>query len=389
MPPESTELKPVDYDMSLLESLEQIDAREWDAIEPEAGWLLSHDFLSLFERSGSVGEKTGWVPRHALLRRAGQVVAACPLYLKRHSYGEFVFDWAWAEASERAGLPYFPKWLTALPFTPVPGARLLARDDAARSALAQGLVQLAKQSGLSSMHVLLGRDQDQEALEQVGFLRRRGVQFHWRNHGYQSFDDYLASLTQPKRKKVRAERRKVGEHGLHIEVCRGDALTESDWQRVYTCYAGTYAVRGQNPYLTPAFFTGLAQFHAARCVLALARRDGQIIACSLLWEDDRADGQRLYGRYWGCLEHYDMLHFELCYYAPIEWAIAHGIAVIEGGAQGEHKMARGFEPVDTCSAHWLAHPGLREAVADFLRRERAGVAHYRDELDERNPVRGS
>ncbi len=312
-----------------------------------------------------------------------RLAAAAPLYLKSHSYGEYVFDWAWADAYRRHGLDYYPKGLVAVPFTPVPGTRLLARDAAARRALVQALVAESDRLGLSSLHVLFPDDDDARALAEAGLMKRRGVQFHWTNPGWRDFDDYLAALAQPKRKKIRAERRKVLEAGVSVRVLEGSELDEADWDLFARCYRGTYAAHHSTPYLNRAFFRELARTMPEAVLMAVARRDGRGIAASLLMRD----GDAIYGRYWGALEHVPCLHFEASYYAPIEWAITRGIRRFEGGAQGEHKMARGFMPVETCSFHRLAHPAFADAVARFLEREAGGVDAYLDELDERSPLR--
>lgn len=364
--------------VEVLDRMLGIDAKLWDGLVQQAGGsvLSSHAFLSAFEESESVSIETGWQAKHLILRdEMGELIAAMPLYAKSHSYGEFVFDWAWAEAYERHGLKYYPKWLCAIPFTPVPGARMLCAP-AHRTLAAQALVQWARQSKLSSLHVLYTSAADQDALCAAGCMPRTHTQFHWTNKGWQHFDDFLGSLTQSKRKKIRAERRKVKDVGITTRVLTGAAIQPSDWDFFYQCYANTYAQRGNPPYLTRAFFSKIGQTLSSHCVLAFAYRNDQPIAASLLWLDT-VDGQRkLYGRYWGALEHVDCLHFELAYYTPLEWALSHNIAVIEGGAQGAHKLARGFEPVQTQSAHWLAHPGFADAVEKFLEQERAGVCQY-------------
>ena len=361
-----------------LDRIGDINAKLWDALVSETGGsvLSSHAFLSAFEESTSVSIKTGWQPKHVILRdESGALIAAVPLYVKSHSYGEFVFDWAWAEAYERHGLAYYPKWLSAIPFTPVPGARLLCAPQN-RALAARALVQWAKESKLSSLHVLYTSPEDQEALCEAGCMPRTHTQFHWLNKGWKSFDDFLASLTQSKRKKIRAERRKVREAGVTTRVLTGSEIQASDWEFFYHCYANTYALRGNPPYLTPAFFTWVGHTLSEHCVVTLAYRDHKPIASSLLWLDTVNGQRKLYGRYWGAVEHVDCLHFELAYYTPLEWALSHDIAVIEGGAQGEHKLARGFEPVQTVSAHWLAHPGFADAVEKFLEKERMGVNQY-------------
>ena len=373
--------------------IDDIDAQVWNDLNAIAhpsligSCLLSHAFLSAFEQSNSVNSQTGWQPQHLLISQADQVVAAIPLYAKGHSYGEFVFDWAWADAYQRNGLEYYPKWLVGVPFTPVSGVRLLCAPQH-KTLAAQALMAWVKRSNLSSLHVLFTEAADQQALQAVGCLTRQHTQFHWFNHAWVDFDAYLASLTQPKRKKIRAERRKVARAGVHTRVVTGADITADEWPFFYRCYANTYHVRGNPPYLTPEFFELVAQNCADNCVMVIAKQSHtqQDIASALLWRDCTPDGKiRLYGRYWGALEHVDCLHFEVAYYAPIEWAIANRVDIIEGGAQGEHKLARGFTPVTTQSTHWLAHPGFADAIEQYLDRERAGVAAYTEGL--RSPFR--
>jgi predicted N-acyltransferase len=322
-----------------------------------------------------------------MLHRGGELAAAAPLYAKDHSYGEYVFDWSWAEAYERHGLAYYPKWLVAVPFTPVPGTRLLARDEQARVVLAGALMDHARESGLSSLHVLLAPPRDIDALASAGMLVRDGVQFHWRNAGYTSFEDFLAQLAQPKRKKIRAERRKVREAGVVLERRLGREITEADWRFFFRCYLNTYRDHFSSPYLNLDFFLHIAESMPGNLMMVLARRDGTPIASALGVFDTQHREPRLYGRYWGAVERIDCLHFECCYYQMIEFAIERKLAWFEGGAQGEHKVARGLDPVPTRSAHWLAHPAMMEAVARFVERERAGVSAAIDELNEHRAFR--
>ena len=378
-----------DYRMRLVDDLATVASGDWNSLAAASGSgraqpFLRHEFLHAMEASGCVGAGTGWMPRHLLLEDArGRLRAAVPLYLKSHSYGEYVFDWAWADAYQRHGRRYYPKLLSAVPFTPVTGPRLLAADDRAREAAARALMRLAAESGLSSLHVLFPTESEAALLEARGAMQRRGVQFHWRNEGWADFDAFLAALSQPKRKKIRAERRKVASAGLAIERLAGEAIAPADWAFFARCYENTYAEHGSTPYLNLAFFERIGALLPEHLVLVVARDGARPIACSLLVVDD----ERVYGRYWGALEQVPCLHFELCYYQAIELAIERGLAVIEGGAQGEHKMARGFEPVETRSAHWLAEPAFADAVERFLEREGGMVGAWLDELDERSPFR--
>ena len=372
-----------------LSQIKEIDASTWDQLNAQAGgsMLSSHRFLAAFEDSKSVSPETGWQAQHLLIEdEKKQALGAVVLYVKGHSYGEFVFDWAWADAYQRAGLRYYPKWLSGIPFTPVTSARLLCAPEH-KALVGQALVKTVKATDLSSLHVLYTTESDQQSLLQAGCLARYHTQFHWQNLGWHSFDEFLSQLTQPKRKKIRAERRKVRQAQVTTTAKSGTDITESDWDFFYRCYANTYAQRGNPPYLTREFFSLI---DPSTCLLVLACLDNQPIAASLLWIDQTSSSngvtKRLYGRYWGATTHIDCLHFEVAYYTPIEWAIENRVDIIEGGAQGEHKMARGFTPVQTQSAHWLAHEGFAQAVADYLDREKRGLAAYNEAL--RSPYRG-
>jgi predicted N-acyltransferase len=377
-----------EYRMRVVTDVRSIPAAHWDALAATAsgacGPFVRHAFLAALSATGCVGEGTGWQPHFVCLEDPdGRLAAAAPLYLKGHSYGEYVFDWAWADAYQRHGLEYYPKGLVAVPFTPVPGPRLLARDETARRALVGALLAESDRIGLSSLHVLFPEPADAAALQAAGLLRRRGVQFHWTNPGWPDFEAFLADLAQPKRKKIRAERRKVAEAGVVVDMLAGEAIGEADWAFFARCYRNTYAQHHSTPYLNRAFFLELARTMPDALLLARARHGERPIAAALLMRDAVA----IYGRYWGALEHVPCLHFEASYYAPLEWAIGHGIRRFEGGAQGEHKMARGFLPVETCSFHRLAHPAFADAVERFLQREAGGIDAYLDELDERSPLR--
>jgi uncharacterized protein len=373
-------VKPVKLD--IISSLSHVAADDWNCLAG-ADPFLGHAFLHGLERTGCVGGTTGWSPTHVLLRERGRLVGAVPLYLKSHSYGEYVFDWAWADAYHRHGLDYYPKLLSAVPFTPVTGRRLLAQTDAHRDALVRGLLDLARETRVSSLHVLFADETDQQALRRAGLLERRGLQFHWRNEGYGTFEDFLAAMSHAKRKNIRQERRKVREAGIRYDWLEGKAITEADWSFFMQCYRGTYRAHGSRPYLNLEFFRTLGAVLPDNILLVVARRDAKRVASSL----NVLGNGRLYGRYWGSTEYAPGLHFETCYYQVIEYCIARRIAIFEGGAQGEHKMARGLLPVETRSAHWLAHPRFAEAVESFLAREGRGIAGYIDELRERTPFR--
>lgn len=374
-----------DYVTRVLASPSEVAASGWNALVAANGGspFVQHEYLAALHDSGSAVPDTGWTPRFITLWRGTELHAACPLYLKDHSYGEYVFDWAWANAYEQHGLAYYPKALVATPFTPVPGPRLLARDDAARRALVQALLAWCRAEKLGSLHILFASDADVAACEAAGLMLRHTVQFHWRNAGYRSFDDFLAGLNQDKRKKIRQERRKVADAGVTFRWSRGAEISVQDWRFFYRCYARTYREHGNPPYLTPDFFARTASTQADNWLLFVAEREGRSIACSLIAIGDGV----AYGRYWGALERVDCLHFEACYYQPLAWCIEHGFTRFEGGAQGEHKMARALMPVKTHSAHWLAHPAFADAVERFLEREGHSIENYLEHLEQRSPFR--
>ena len=368
-----------------------VSPSEWDALlarQDQPTPFMRHAYLQALHDSGSACAATGWQPAFAGVWQGGSLVAACPLYLKDHSYGEYVFDWAWADAYQRHGLRYYPKALIAVPFTPVPGSRLLARDAESRQRLMQAVMGWCEQSEHSSLHVLFASDADLRATDAEGLMRRQTVQFHWQRQGLCAFEDYLATLTQEKRKKIRQERRRVSEAGVSFRHARGADISAQDWAFFYQCYERTYLEHGNRPYLQPAFFAEMARSLPEHWLLFTAQREGRDIACSLIGLHDEPGQPRVaYGRYWGALERVDCLHFEACYYQPLSWCLNHGFERFEGGAQGEHKMARALMPVSTHSAHWLAHPGFAQAVDDFLQREGTGVARYLEHLQERSPLR--
>ena len=354
--------------------------------------FMRHEYLVGLHRSGSAVADTGWAPVWLTVERAGALVASCALYLKAHSYGEYVFDWAWADAYQQHGLAYYPKLLGAVPFTPVPGTRLLAIDDDARDLLLRAVLALARQQGLSSAHLLFLSAADRAACERAGqsatWMLREGVQFHWQNRTpepYADFDDFTRSLQREKRKKIAQERRRVIDAGVRYELLEATTIDAAAWDYFYRCYTLTYRAHHSTPYLTRQFFAEMARTMPEHWLMILARRAGERIATSLIALDPLR--RVAYGRYWGATEHVPCLHFDACYYQPLSWCIAHGYQRFEGGAQGEHKMARGLLPVKTMSAHWLADPRFASAVGDFLQREGAGVGAYVDELNERNPFK--
>ena len=373
-----------------------IDGKAWDGLLAQQARptpFMRWDYLCALHASGSAVAATGWAPRFVTLERQGRLVAAAPAYLKSHSYGEYVFDWAWADAYQRHGLRYYPKLLVAVPFTPVPGSRLLAVDAATRSALLAALGQVARQHKASSVHLLFHDDADADAVDapaaaDQAWLVRHGVQFHWTQDSqtpWASFDAFIASLLRDKRKKILQERRRVAEAGIVFSTHRGHDISPALWRFFHQCYTLTYQAHHSTPYLTLPFFEAMAARMAEHWVMFVGKRDGMPVGASLVVIDP-AQGQA-YGRYWGCTEYLPCLHFEACYYQPLQWCIEQGFQRFEGGAQGEHKMARGLLPVGTRSAHWLAHPEFSRAVQDFLAREGQGVSSYVDELREHNPFK--
>ncbi len=377
----------LNYRTHIVSDLSDVGQASWDALvrtQAAPTPFLSYAFLHALHASGSASPETGWQPQFLLLFDERDVLAAAlPLYVKGHSYGEYVFDWAWADAYQRHGLDYYPKLLSAIPFTPVAGSRLLARDAAARAALVDVLRATQQATEVSSTHVLFPPVEEAAQLRDAGFLLRSGVQFHWLNQNYRSFDEFLATLEQKKRKNIRAERRKVMEAGVTMRRVRGVDATREDWVLFNRCYRNTYREHHSTPYLNLDFFLRIGATMPDNILLVIAEKEGRAIAASLVIHD----ADTLYGRYWGALEHLPCLHFEAAYYQPLEFCIEQGIATFEGGAQGEHKMARGFLPTRTWSAHWLAHPSFADAVERFLEREAGGIDDYMDELNERNPFR--
>ena len=373
---------------------DRIDAAAWDALlaaSPAPTPFLRHAFLAALHASGSACAATGWQPVFMTLadeNDAGVLRAGAALYLKSHSYGEYVFDWAWADAWERAGQRYYPKLLGAVPFTPVPGSRLLARDAEARAALLAAIEAFARDQGMSSAHLLFLDEADRAAAAAQGWLLREGVQFHWTNRQpepYADFADFLAHLSRDKRKKIAQERRYVREAGIAFDVRRGAEIAEADWDFFARCYDNTYREHRSTPYLSRAFWAEMARAMPEHWLMFVARRGPERVAASLIAID--TERRVAYGRYWGCTEPVAHLHFAACYHEPLDWCVRERFLRFEGGAQGEHKMARGLLPVTTTSAHWLRHPGFADAVARFLAQESAGVEAYVGELRERNPFR--
>lgn len=380
--------------LKIITSINDIDAGSWDTCAGDDNPFCRHAFLSALEDSGSVSARTGWQPQHVVLRQGAQVIGCAPLYLKSHSYGEYVFDWAWADAYQRAGGAYYPKLQCSVPFTPVTGPRLMihpevADPEATRLALARGMIEIAERSGVSSLHVTFPTEAEWHTLGAAGMMQRLGHQYHWQNRGYTSFDDFLAALSSRKRKDLRKEREKAQSQGVRFSTVSGDGLTPRHWQAFYRFYLDTVDRKWGGAYLTEEFYQLLGQRLAERVVMVVGEEEesGEIVCAAL----NLRGHDTLYGRTWGCLGgaegRYRFLHFEACYYQAIDYAIAHGLAWVEAGAQGEHKVQRGYLPRATYSAHWIADPRLATPIARFLEREREAVARDIVEMAKEGPFR--
>jgi len=384
-----------EYSIRVEKSFKDIDPESWNMLSGTSkntrkefyNPFISHAFLSSLEESGSATSKTGWRGHHLLLENGdGRLTGAIPAYLKSHSQGEYVFDHGWADALERAGGNYYPKLQCAVPFTPATGPRLLTNgiDDAAfRQVLASGLRQVTEKIGVSSSHVTFATDDDMEALADEGFLARADQQFHFINNGYRDHADFLDALSSRKRKGLKKERRAALENGIEIDWLTGRDLTEDIWDQFYRFYMDTGSRKWGRPYLTRAFYSLIGERMADDILLVMARREGRYIAGAINF----IGGEAIYGRHWGCIEDHPFLHFEVCYHQAIDFALSRGLKRVEAGAQGEHKLARGYTPVTTHSAHFITHPGLRRAIADYLERERDEVEQIGDYLDEHSPFR--
>jgi predicted N-acyltransferase len=366
----------------IVDSLTGIDPAQWDAVAGDSPFLR-HAFLHALHETGCACEERGWTPRFVTLWDGGRLAGAMPLYLKSHSYGEYVFDWAWADAYHRHGLDYYPKLLCAVPFTPAAGPRLLAPTVELRQRLLRTALELAKEVRASSLHLLFPPPEQASELESVGMMLRTGVQFHWQNPGYRDFADFLSTMTHDKRKKIKQERRRVREAGIEFDWLDGRRATAAQWDFFTSCYNRTYRQHHSTPYLNRAFFWRLAQRLPDNVLLVIASQCGEPVAAAL----NVHNGHTLWGRYWGAMHFVGGLHFETCYYQSIEFCIARGLRLFEGGAQGEHKLARGLLPVPTYSGHWLAHPQFGRAVDEFLDRETRGISAYLDELTEHSPFK--
>ena len=367
-------------------SIADIEADEWNRLAGKGYPFLRHEFLHLAEQTRCVAPEQGWIPRHLTLGEEGRLRAAMPLYEKSHSWGEFVFDWAWARAYEQAGLPYYPKLVSAVPFTPAPSRRLLLADPddtEGAQALVTAAVALAGESQCSSFHIQFPTEQEVPLLEAAGLLIRKDCQFHWRNRGYKTFDDFLATFTAAKRKKAKRDRRRVEENGIRFRRLKGNEIGETDWAVVYALISRTFMRRGSLPYFNEAFFESLSRQLPESILVILAEKDARTVAAAVFFESE----QVLYGRYWGSDGHYDALHFETCYYQGIDYCIDTGKQAFEPGTQGEHKISRGFSPVTTWSAHWLAHPEFADAIGRYLDEEARHVDRYMDAVDSRSPYK--
>ena len=376
-------------DITLHSAVDDIDAAAWNRLNRDEHPFLSHAFLAALEHQDCVGERWGWYPQHVAVRDGGRLIAALPLYLKTNSYGEFVFDWAWADAYRRSGLRYYPKLVSAIPYTPITGQRLLTASDEERPRIAAQLLpwlqQHARRHDIATVHCLFPALAELECWEQQGYYRRTDCQFHWHNRGYGDFADFLATLTAEKRKKINRERRRVQEANIAIEMLPGDQVDAEQWRLFHQFYCDTFDRRGGYPTLSAGFFQEVGQTLGPQVVLGLARHQGQIVAGALSFRDQRA----LYGRHWGCRAEFHSLHFELCYYQGIDYCIREGLQTFEPGAQGEHKISRGFAPTATYSAHWFAHAGFEKIMADYLLHEQSAVSAYAADLASHLPYKKS
>jgi predicted N-acyltransferase len=371
----------------ILESIEGVPSARWNELRLAGNPFVRHEFLAALENTGCVGGASGWNPQHIALEDEDGLCGAIPLYEKDHSWGEFVFDWSWARAYSQSGLPYYPKLVCMAPFSPVPSPKLLVHPDRnpalVRAALITALMQRAKTHRYSSAHVLFTTPEDTELLQDQGFLRRHDCQFHWHNRGYQTFDEFLATFRAEKRKKALRERRRVKEDGVVFRTLHGDEMDANLWRIVFAFSENTFQTRGHEHYLSTEFFIRLAASMPAAVMVKLAIYREQPIAAAIFVRGEDA----LYGRYWGAAAEFHSLHFETCYYQGIEYCIEHGLQRFEPGTQGEHKIARGFEPAYTYSAHWIADPRFRRAIGEYLAQERAAIDQYMESVREHTPFR--
>ncbi|WP_027210232.1 GNAT family N-acetyltransferase [Burkholderia sp. WSM2232] len=366
----------------VVDSLSEVPADEWNALAA-GNPFVAHEYLSAMHNTNCASKSTGWQPTYLLMRRGAQLAGAVPLYLKSHSRGEYVFDQVWADAFARHGIQYYPKLLSAVPFTPVTGPRLLAPTHADRVLLARGAIEFAKQLDVSSIHVLFSHEDDLEALTDAGFMLREGVQFHWENFGYKTFDEFLSKMSHDKRKKVKQDRRRVHDAGVTFRWLRGQEIGQDDLDFFYECYENTYREHWNPPYLNRKFFGQVHRTMPDALMLVVAEADAKRLAVAL----NVVQGDTMYGRYWGTKEFVSGLHFETCYMQGIEYCIARGIHSFEGGAQGVHKMSRGLMPTPTWSAHWIADRRFAHAISEFLDQETAAMDEHIDELEAHTPFK--
>ncbi len=376
------------YTLTTHDTIDQIPVGAWNALVDPDTPFLRHEFLSALERHGCVGESLGWIPRHlALHDAAGTLVAAAPCYLKFNSYGEFVFDWSWADAYQHAGVRYYPKLVIASPYTPATGPRILTASTPLRAeytaAIIRGSLSLAEQLDVSSLHWLFTTDQETRSLEEQGLMRRVGCQFHWENQGYGSFDEFLGTFSAAKRKQVKRERRRVREAGIRFRLLSGTEISDGEWTTFHHLYRDTFDKRGGIPTLSLGFFREIGRTMPDNLLLVLAYHQDRIVAAAF----DLVGERSLYGRHWGCFADFHSLHFEACYYQGLEYCIERGLKRFEPGAQGEHKISRGFLPTPTWSAHWIADDAFRGAIARFLEQETDGMGDYLAEMHARSPYK--
>ncbi len=375
-------------DVEFISAISVLGSAQWNAIAGLDYPFTRYEFLHALETSGAVAADKGWQPHHIVVRREADIIAVMPLYIKTHSYGEYVFDWSWAEAYQRHGRPYYPKLLAAIPFTPATGPRLCVADEAEREEVMQALASVlpahAKEMNASSVHILFSKPEISALWQQQGFMQRSGPQYHWFDQEYGDFEGFLASFSSRKRKTLRKERRVVADQNLDLQVLVGSEISSAQWRFFFHCYQMTYAKRsGHGGYLPEAFFTQLAETMPEHLVMVLASHEGEAVAVALNFRDQHT----LYGRYWGCVREYEFLHFEACYYQGIEYCLREGLRHFDPGAQGEHKIQRGFTPISTYSNHWLADEDFSVAVAKFLKDEKLHIAQYLREASEMLPFR--
>ena len=375
-------------EIRVFQSLDELSLDQWENLAGKNHPFTRYEFLSALEKCGCLGERLGWITAHfVLFDDSGEPAGILPSYVKTNSYGELVFDWAWADAYQRSGLEYYPKLVTAIPYTPATGPRFLVHDDEKvdehKRALLEAAIQFTQQNQFSSYHLLFPEEADLAIATERGLMSREARQFHWFNKSYVCFDDFLATMVSRKRKGIKRERRKVREAGVEIDVLHGGELDNELWQQLYPFYRDTFLLKGGMPTLTQAFFEEVSRTMGEQVVVIAARQDREYVAAAIFFRSDTV----LYGRHWGCNKQFDSLHFELCYYQGIDYAIAHGLQRFEPGAQGEYKVSRGFEPRTTWSAHWIENPGFCSAIGDFLEREKKYMKDYGDSLSEELPFR--